>query len=65
MDTFLKIPDQSWQQLIIKIKDFPVQFDDSYLYVLQNGSNKLMCWFYMQRNSYFLIRALESILFLK
>lgn len=66
MDTFfIKIPDQSWQQLIIKIKDFPVQFDDSYYMCCKTDQQIDVLVLYAKEIPIFLIRALESIPFFK
>lgn len=65
-DTFyIKVPDQSWQKIIIKIKDFPVQFDDSYYMSYKTDQQIDVLVLYSKEIPVILLKALESIPFFK
>ncbi len=66
IDTFyIKVPDQSWQKIIIKIKDFPVQFDDSYYMCCKTDQQIDVLVLYSKEIPVILLKALESIPFFK
>lgn len=66
IDTFyIKVPDQSWQKIVIKIKDFPVQFDDTYYMCCQTDQQIDVLVLYSKEIPLILLKALESIPFFK
>ncbi len=66
MDTInLKIPDQAWLKLQLKIKDFPVQFDDSYYLCSQTNQQIDVLLIYGKELPIQLMHILESIPFFK
>lgn len=61
----ISFPNQGWQKIIIKIKDYPIQFDDQYYLACKTEDVINILLLYSKTPNAALVKALESIPYFK